>query len=111
MTRSEVICLFRSASIGACLAAAQIGLIFSVAQKADAATPEALFESMAHYQTAQTLSVPADSPRWGLEGQAKAAEYQGRKCLFLNGGAATLKDFEMRDGVVDVDVATPASRG
>jgi hypothetical protein len=59
----------------------------------------------------QTLSVPADSPRWELEGQAKVAEYQGRKCLFLGGGAATVKDFEMRDGVVDVDVATPASRG
>ncbi len=59
----------------------------------------------------QTLSVPADSPRWELEGQAKAAEYQGRQCLFLNGGAATLKDFEMRDGVVDLDVATPATRG
>jgi hypothetical protein len=29
----------------------------------------------------------------------------------LNGGAALLKDFEMRDGVVDVDVATPAKRG
>jgi len=38
-------------------------------------------------------------------------EYQGRKCLFLDGGAATVKDFEMRDGVVDVDVATPAKRG
>jgi hypothetical protein len=36
-------------------------------------------------QTAQTLSVPADSPRWELEGEAKTAEYQGRKCLFLNG--------------------------
>jgi hypothetical protein len=46
-----------------------------------------------------------------LEGQAKAAEYQGRKCLLLDGGAATLKDLEMRDGVIDVDVATPASRG
>jgi hypothetical protein len=46
-----------------------------------------------------------------LQGQAKAAEYQGRKSLFLDGGQATLKDFEMRDGVVDVDVATPASRG
>ena len=62
-------------------------------------------------QTAQTLSIPPDSPRWQLEGQAKAAEYQGRKCLFLDGGAAILKDFEMRDGVLDVDVATPASRG
>lgn len=59
----------------------------------------------------QTLSVPADSARWELEGQAKAVEYQGRKSLFLDGGAATLKEFEMRDGVIDVDVSTPASRG
>ena len=61
--------------------------------------------------SAQTLSVPADSPRWELEGQAKVADYQGRKSLLLDGGGATLKDFELRDGVVDVDVATPASRG
>ena len=33
------------------------------------------------------------------------------KCLLLDGGAAILKDLEMRDGVIDVDVATPASRG
>jgi hypothetical protein len=46
-----------------------------------------------------------------LEGQAKPVEYQGRKCLLLDGGAATLKDFEIRDGVIDVDVATPAARG
>ncbi len=70
-----------------------------------------LFGSAAHSQTPQTLSIPPDSPRWALEGQAKAAEYQGRKALFLDGGAATLNDFEMRDGVIDVDVATPASRG
>ena len=59
----------------------------------------------------QTLSVPPDAARWDLQGQAKATEYQGRKCLFLDGGAAILKDFELRDGVIDVDVATPASRG
>jgi hypothetical protein len=29
----------------------------------------------------------------------------------MDGAAAILKDFEMRDGVLDVDVATPASRG
>jgi hypothetical protein len=57
------------------------------------------------------VSVPTDSPRWELEANAKATEYQGRKALFLDGGAAILKDFEMRDGVIDVDVATPASRG
>jgi hypothetical protein len=70
-----------------------------------------LFESAAHAQTTQTLSVPPDSPRWDLEGEARPAEYQGRKCLFLDGGAAVLKDFEMRDGVIDVEVATPAKRG
>jgi hypothetical protein len=60
---------------------------------------------------AQALSVPADSPRWDLEGEAKVTDYQGRKSILLNGGAAVLKDFEMRDGVIDVDVATPATRG
>jgi hypothetical protein len=70
-----------------------------------------LCASSAYSETPQTLSVPADSPRWDLEGEAKAAEYQGRKCLRLDGGAATLKDLEMRDGVVDVDVATIAPRG
>jgi hypothetical protein len=67
--------------------------------------------STARSQPSQMLSVPADSARWDLQGQAKAAEYQGRKCLFLDGGEAMLKGLEMRDGVIDVDVATPASRG
>ena len=61
--------------------------------------------------SAETFSVAADSPRWLLEGKAEAADHQGRKALFLDGGAATLKDFELRDGVIDVDVATPAKRG
>jgi len=101
MTRREAIRLLRFASIGACLALAQTVLICSVVLTVSATTA----------QTPAPLSVPADSNRWALEGQAKAAEYQGRKCLFLDGGAAVLKDFEMRDGVIDVDVATPASRG
>jgi hypothetical protein len=65
----------------------------------------------AYPQTAQSLSVPPDSARWDLEGEAKPVEYQGRKCLLLNGGVAVLKDFELRDGVLDVDVSTPAIRG
>src|SRR5882757_5709401 len=67
-----------------------------------------LFVCVAH---CQTLSVPPDSPRWDLQGEAKPAEYLGRKGLRLDGGAAVLKDFEMRNAVIDVDVATPASRG
>jgi hypothetical protein len=62
-------------------------------------------------QTSRALAVPADSPRWALQGQAGPAEYHGRKCLLLDGGAAVLGDFELRDGVIDVDVTTAARRG
>lgn len=64
-----------------------------------------------HAQPAPAQSIPPDSSRWKLEGQAKVAEYQNRKSLFLDGGAAILKDLQMRDAVIDVDVATPANRG
>ncbi|HTP86334.1 MAG TPA: hypothetical protein VMJ34_05275 [Bryobacteraceae bacterium] len=59
----------------------------------------------------QTLSVPPDSPRWELQGKAKVDEYLGRKCLELDGGAAILKDFQMRDAVIDVEMATTPARG
>src|SRR6516165_6472980 len=62
-------------------------------------------------QSIQALSVPPDSSQWDLQGRATRAEYQGRKCLLLDGGAAVLNAFEMRDGIIDVDVATPAKRG
>ena len=58
-----------------------------------------------------TLDTSPGSPRWDLRGNAKASVYRGRQCLQLDGGAALLKDFELTDGVVDVDVATPATRG
>ena len=67
--------------------------------------------SFALGQSPQTLSMPPDSPKWDLQQTAKPAEYLGRKSLMLNGGAAVVKDFEMRDGVIDMDVATPAKRG
>lgn len=70
-----------------------------------------LCESAAHTQTTPALAIPADSPRWDLQAQARPTDYHGRRCLFLQGGAALLRDFEMRDGVIDADVATPASRG
>ena len=69
------------------------------------------FAALVQAQSLQTLSLAPDSPRWEFEGQAKPADYQGRKSLFLDGGAAVIKDFDMRDGVIDVDVATPANRG
>jgi hypothetical protein len=60
---------------------------------------------------AQAESIPPDSPRWQLEGKAKATEYLGRRCLWLQDGAASLKDFEMTDGVIDVDMAGSGVRG
>jgi hypothetical protein len=57
------------------------------------------------------MTVPSDPSRWELEGQAKIVDHQGRPSILLDGGAATLKDFEMRDAVIDVDVSTPARRG
>lgn len=71
----------------------------------------ALVPLLAGWLYSETISIPADSPRWEFEGQAKVAPYQGRQSILLDGGGATLKDFELRDGVIDVDVATPASRG
>jgi hypothetical protein len=69
-----------------------------------------LLGSLADAQVSQALSIPPESPRWQLEGQARATEYQGRKCLSLDGGAAIVKDLEMRDGVIDVEVSTPAGK-
>jgi hypothetical protein len=58
-----------------------------------------------------TLDLPPDSPRWKLDGKASLVEYLGRKSLHLDGATALVSDFELRDGVIDVDVATPAKRG
>lgn len=62
-------------------------------------------------QAGTTIAVPPDSAHWTLEGGASVADYLGRRCLMLDGGAATVKDFELRDGVIDMDVVTPAARG
>lgn len=70
-----------------------------------------LFAVASAHVEATSLAIPADSPRWELQGKAQATDHQGRKSLRLDGGAATLKDFELRDGVIDVDVWTAAPRG
>src|SRR6266496_4616713 len=60
---------------------------------------------------AQTESFPADSPRWQLGPKAKVNSYLGRRCLALDDDVATLKDFEITDGVIDVDMAGSGARG
>src|SRR6476661_8973660 len=114
-TRRKVLCLLSPVSAGAWFLAAQMALSFSIAPNAVAAkdhsAPPGVLHAPQTSQTPETLLVSPDSPRWDLQGQAELAEYLGRRCLRLDGGVAVLRDFEMRDGVIDVDVATPANRG
>src|SRR5260370_170707 len=60
---------------------------------------------------AEPESFPADSPRWQLGPKAKVTNYLGRHCLALEDEKATLKDFEITDGVIDVDMAGTETRG
>src|SRR5438046_8849247 len=60
---------------------------------------------------AEAESFPADSPRWQPGPKAKIADYLGRRCLALEDDPATLKDFEMTDGVIDVDMSGSGVRG
>jgi len=108
MTRREALRLLSAAPAGACVVNVA-GLDFLASHAYAQATTDP--QSPPAPDSAQAVAVPPDSPRWDFEGQAKATEYQGRRCLYLDGGAAVVKDLEMRDGVVDVDVATPARRG
>jgi hypothetical protein len=55
--------------------------------------------------------MPPDSPRWELQGKASVTQYLGRSALLLEGAQAVVKELDLRDGVIDVDVATPAKRG
>lgn len=60
---------------------------------------------------AEAESFPADSPRWQLGLKAKITDYLGRRCLALEDDVVTLKDFEMTDGVIDLDMAGTGARG
>ena len=60
---------------------------------------------------ARAESFPADSPRWQLGPTGKVVDYLGRRSLALEDDIATLKDFEMADGVIDVDMAGSGARG
>ena len=70
-----------------------------------------LIPNPAGAQSAGVVALPPDSAHWLFEGRAEVTEYLGRRCIMLDGGAATVKDLDLRDGVIDMDVATPAARG
>jgi hypothetical protein len=64
----------------------------------------------AKFGAAEGESFPVDSPRWQLGPKATVADYLGRRCFDLDDDVATLKDFEMTDGTIDVDMAGTGAR-
>jgi len=52
---------------------------------------------------------PADTTHWNLYGDVKTGIFEGRPAFSLR-GMAELKDVEMRDGILDVDVYTERRR-
>jgi hypothetical protein len=70
-----------------------------------------LLPHIARAQSPGAIAVPPDTTHWTLEGQAAVREFMGRTSMYVDGGIAILDHFELRDGVLDVDVATSAARG
>lgn len=67
---------------------------------------------VSHTFSQTSVSIPADTAHWDLQGKAKITDYQGRPSIYLEGGVAILKDMEIRDGIIDVDINAPiAPRG
>jgi sugar lactone lactonase YvrE len=62
---------------------------------------------MASPATAEDETIPFDSERWQLEPGGRIVEHLGRQAL---AGAATLKDFDFENGVIEYDVAFTGTR-
>ena len=72
------------------------------------ATTVLLVGSLTHVAplSAQAIDVPFDPPRWTLDApRAEFVEHLGRHSLRLAGGSATLKDVQLQDGTIEVDVS------
>jgi hypothetical protein len=70
-----------------------------------------LLPHFARAQNPGAIAVPPDTTHWTLEGQAAVREFMGRTGVYVDGGIAILDHFELRDGIIEVDVATSAARG
>lgn len=56
--------------------------------------------------------IPFDDERWQIEGaEATQLSYLGRSALKLQGGSAVLADLEIRNGLVEFDLAVGEDRG
>jgi hypothetical protein len=61
--------------------------------------------------TAQTIKVPPSIERWNVEWATASIEsYQNQESILLKSGAILLKDVELLDGVIEVDISFPQQR-
>jgi hypothetical protein len=60
----------------------------------------------------QAVSVPFTSERWNKEGAELALEnYMGKECILLKKGGVFIKDLQLQDGIIEVDMSFPQERG
>ena len=53
-----------------------------------------------------------DSDFWQVQAEEAAiVEFRGQRALLMRGGSATLKDFQLADGVIEFDIAVSPQRG
>ena len=54
---------------------------------------------------AQSISVPFDEDRWDTQGaEFVSTNFQGREAILLTGGTIVLKDVELLNGTIEVDI-------
>jgi hypothetical protein len=59
----------------------------------------------------ETTTVPFSSDRWQIKDpKARVEDHLGRESLYLTSGFAFLKDVELENGVIEVDMAAPNLR-
>jgi len=58
------------------------------------------------------VDVPFDDERWSIEAvEHELAEYMGKPTLKIRGGAAMLPDLELRNAMIEFDIAVSGERG
>lgn len=58
------------------------------------------------------VDVPFDDERWSIEAvEHELAEYMGKPALKIRGGAAMLPDLELRNAMIEFDIAVSGERG
>jgi hypothetical protein len=59
----------------------------------------------------QTIKVPPGLDQWNIEfAEVTTETYMGKECIFLKKGAMFLKDVDLLDGIIEVDMSFPQQR-